>query len=78
MKDKGYFWTHLKPGEHVFSAGQFKRDDNVKTKVNIKSGAIYYIEYTQEHIGYQGYTETIRVINPDTGSKLIKGYTYPQ
>lgn len=78
LKDKGYFWAHVKPGEHVLSAGTLKRPDNVKLRLNVVAGEVYFIEYTQEYVPHRGNMEIIRKLAPADGANLVEGYTYPQ
>lgn len=75
LYDSGYSWVHLKPGTHRFEANSLAQNE-LKFEAPIHAGKIYFIEYTQESAGYNGYRNVIRMVPSERGENIIKNFSY--
>jgi hypothetical protein len=76
LYDKGYTWVHVGPGQYKFSAGTTLNSDYLKFVAPVRSGQEYFIEYTQESLGYPRYRNVIRGVSPGVGKSTVEKYSY--
>lgn len=77
LYDKGYSWIHLKEGTYRFKA-KAALGKGLEFTMPVKAGNKYYLEYTQESVGYNRYRNVLRAVRPDFAESIIGQYSYKE